>query len=309
MDLRLIWAQELFWRYRVLFIYTLMVFFCSFLYGLSAVLCKRGLQSNTAIGSLNFRKLIIVLVRNKLWILGVCLSFATNLAIIEIQSLVDISVVYPILNFSYIFVLLLGYRFLGEVLNKRQWLGIVTVSIGTLLIIFIEKTVTGSDTHVERLLSFSTLSILVICTVVYIVYKRKVKNYEICYALCTGISFGNVETYIKANTNMVIANIGEFSIFSIDSLSHFVDKWPFAMMMFFSVIGWLCMQITYSHGNVSVSVPLFAVLQSCITLSCGYFIFGEYFSFQKILGVTTIVAGVVMLVFSSGIDELEVNTV
>jgi drug/metabolite transporter (DMT)-like permease len=292
-----------------LFIYTLLVFFCSFLYGLSAVLCKHGLQSHTGIRPLNIRKLIIFLVRNKFWILGVCLSFATNLAIVEIQSFVDISVVYPILNFSYIFVLLLGYRFLGESLNKRQWLGIFTVSVGTLLIIAIEKPVTGSDTHIGRLLAFSILSILAICTMVYIVQKRRVKNYEIYYALCTGISFGNVETYIKANTNMVIANVGEFSIFSIDSLSHFVGMWPFSMMMFFSVIGWLCMQITYSHGNVSVSVPLFAVLQSFITLSCGYFIFGEYFNFQKILGVTTIVSGVVMLVLSSGIDELEVKTV
>jgi multidrug resistance protein EbrA len=291
------------------FIYTLLVFFCSFLYGLSAVLCKHGLQSNAAIRSLGFKKLIVFLVKNKVWILGACLSFATNLAIIEIQSLIDISVVYPILNFSYIFVLLLGYKFLNESLTKRQWLGIFTVSVGTLLLIFIEKPVTGSDTNVTRLLAFSTVSILTICMVVFAAYKKRMKNYEIYYAICTGISFGNVETYIKANTNLVIAEFGQFSIFSVESLSYFVGLWPFAMMMLFSVIGWLCMQITYSHGNVSVSVPLFAVLQSCITLSCGYFIFGEYFNFQKILGIATIVSGVVMLVLSSGVDELEIKTV
>lgn len=291
-----------------MFIYTLLVLFCSFLYGLSAVLCKHGLQNNAQIRSMSFKRLIVFLAKNKFWILGVCLSFATNLAIVEIQSLIDISVVYPILNFSYIFVLLLGYRFLDETLTKRQWLGIVTVSVGTLLIIFIEKTVTGSYTNVARLLSFSAFSVLTIGTIIYTVYKKKLKNYEIYYALCTGLSFGNVETYIKANTNLVIAKFGEFSIFSIDSLTYFVSLWPFAMMMVFSVIGWLCMQITYSHGNVSVSVPLFAVLQSCVTLSCGYFIFGETFNFQKILGVTTIVSGVAMLVFASGINELEVNT-
>ena len=290
-------------------IYTLLVFFCSFLYGLSAVLCKHGLQTNVDIRSLGFRNLLKFLIRNKIWILGVLLSLATNLAIVEIQSFIDISVVYPILNFSYIFVLLLGYRFLGETLTKRQWLGIVTVSVGTLLIIFIEKQVTGSDTNVQRLLSVSAASVLIICTVVLTVYIKKIKNYEIYYALCTGLSFGNVETYIKANTNMVIGELGKFSIFSIESLSYFIGLWPFAMMMFFSVVGWVCMQITYSHGNVSVSVPLFAVLQSCITLSCGYFVFGEYFSFQKVLGITTIVSGVVMLVLSSTGEELEVKTV
>ncbi len=292
-----------------MFVYTLLVLFCSFLYGLSAVLCKHGLQSNTAIRSLGFNKLLVFLVRNKVWILGVFLSFATNLAIVEIQSLIDISVVYPILNFSYIFVLLLGYKFLDESLTKRQWLGIVTVSIGTLLIIFIEKPVTGSDTNVVRLLAFSAVSILAICLAIITVYKKSIKNYEIFYALCTGISFGNVETYIKANTNQVIAEFGQFSIFSVDSLAYFISLWPFSMIILFSAIGWLCMQVTYSHGNVSVSVPLFAVLQSCITLSCGYFIFGEYFNFQKIVGVTTIVFGVVMLVFSSAVDEMEVESV
>lgn len=291
-----------------MFIYTLLVFLCSFLYGLSAVLCKHGLQHNSDIRSMSFRKLIIFLIKNKTWILGVCLSFATNLAIVEIQSFIDISVVYPILNFSYIFVLLLGYYFLDELLSKRQWLGVMTVSIGTLLIIFIDKPVTGSETQVERLLTISTVSIITICITAFTVFKRKIKNYEIYYALCTGISFGNVETYIKANTNMVITQFGEFSIFSLESLSYFVSLWPFAMLMIFSVIGWLCMQITYSHGNVSVSVPLFAVLQSCITLSCGYFVFGEYFSFQKVLGITTIVFGVIMLVISSSADQLEVNT-
>lgn len=254
---------------------------------------------------MSFKKLILFLIKNKIWVLGVFLSFATNLAIVEIQTIIDISVVYPVLNFSYIFVLLLGYIFLYEKLAKRQWIGVITVSIGTLLIIFIEKPGTGSETNIERLLAFSSTSMLLICTVIFIVYKNRVKNYEKYYALCTGLSLGNVETYIKANTNMVIAEYGGFSIFSMDSLYYFASLWPFAMMVLFSVVGWLCMQITYSHGNVSVSVPLFAVLQSCVTLFCGYFVFGEYFSFQKVLGIATIVSGVLMLVLSFGVDELE----
>lgn len=289
-------------------IYTLLVLFCSFLYGLSAVLCKHGLQKDANFRSLGLKKFLLYIVTNRLWILGVLLSFSTNLAIVEIQSFIDISVVYPILNFSYIFVLLLGYFFLDESLARRQWIGILTVTIGTLLIILIEKPVTGAHTQVVRLLGFSVVSILIICAIVFTVYRKKIKNYEIYYALCTGLSLGNVETYIKANTNMVLSEHGQFSIFSLDSLYYFVSLWPFAMMMLFSILGWVCMQITYSHGNVSVSVPLFAVLQSCVTLSCGYFVFGEYFGLQKIFGITTIVLGVVMLVLSTTEDELEVNT-
>lgn len=282
-----------------MFIHTLLVFFCSFLYGVSAVLCKYGLQNRSEYRISGLKSLLLFLIRNRVWLLGVGLSLATNLAILELQSLIDISVVYPILNFSYIFVLLLGYKFLDELLSKRQWLGVFTVVVGTLLIIFIDEPATGSETNVSGLLQFSCVSFLVIVGIIGFTWFKKVENYEICYALCTGLSFGNVETYIKATTNMVLSEVGEFSIFSTDSLLQFVSVWPFAMMVIFGIVGWVCMQITYSHGDVSVSVPLFAVLQSCVTLSCGYFIFGEAFTFQKVLGILTIVSGVLMLVFST----------
>jgi drug/metabolite transporter (DMT)-like permease len=283
------------------------VLFCAFLYGVSAVLCKRGLQSNIDIRSLTPARLLVFLLKNRIWILGVCLSFVTNFAIIEIQSFIDISVVYPILNFSYVFVILLGWTYLDEKLSRGQGLGIFTVIMGTVLIIFIEQPITGSGTRFDRLLVFNVVSLLAIVGLAVTAYRQKVNNYEIYYAIATGIAFGNVETYIKANTNIVISEIGEFSIFSVDSLYYFVNSWSFAVLMLFGVIGWLCMQITYSHGNISVSVPVFAVLQSCITISCGYFIFDEYFSLQKVVAITTILSGILMLVLLPPMAEAETN--
>ena len=60
------------------------------------------------------------------------------------------------------------------------------------------------------------------------------------------------------------------------------------------------MQITYSHGNVSITVPLFAVIQSVFTLSFVFLVFGKYFGVQKVIGVLTIISGVVVVIFSSG---------
>ncbi len=288
-------------------IHTLLVFFCSFLYGLSAVLCKHGLQHKVDVRSFSFISLLLFLVKNKIWIIGVVLSFVTNIAVVELQSFIDVSVVYPILNFSYIFVLILGYYFLNEILYKRQWIGVTTVVCGTLMIILIDNPSTGEGTNRQSLFLLNSISIAIILFLIIKVWRQKIENYEIYFAICTGICFGNVETYIKANTNMVLADLGHFSVFSMDSLAHFVMMWPFFVLMVFSVLGWVCMQVTYSHGNVSVSVPLFAVIQSCITLSCGYFVFGEHFAFQKILGIITIVSGVVMLVLSS-VNTVQLDT-
>ncbi len=280
-------------------IYILLVLFCSFLYGVSAVLCKYGLQHNVDLRTYSLKKLLMFLGKNRIWVVGVLLSFATNIAIVELQSFIDVSVVYPILNFSYIFALVLGGLFLNEVLTKHQWLGVMTIVLGTSLIIFIENLQTGEGTNTARLLVLTALSVVVIGALILAVRIKKVINYELFYAVCTGISFGNVETYIKANTNLVTDKIGYFTIFSLDSVVEFMTLWPFFFLIAFAIVGWVCMQITYSHGNVSITVPMFAVIQSCVTFSSGYFIFGEHYSPWKVIGVITIISGVVMLINST----------
>ncbi len=281
--------------------YLLLVFCCSFLYGLSAVLCKIGLQrerdSNFSIYSLG--AVLMFLIKNKIWLLGIIVSMLANVTIIQLQSFIDVSVVYPILNFSYIFVLLLGVFFLNETLSQWQWYGVFAVITGTLMILLIADTSTGTGTNSTRLLSVSVISLIIIASLIILVHAKKVVNYEILYAICTGISFGNVETYMKANTNLVNSEFGDFSVFSIASLIQFISMWPFFLLILFGVIGWVCMQITYTHGDVSITVPLFAVIQSSITLGCGYLVFGEYFSSQKLLGVAMIVSGVITLVASA----------
>jgi drug/metabolite transporter (DMT)-like permease len=280
-------------------IYTLLVLFCSFLYGVSAVLCKYGLQHNVDLRTYSLKNLLMFLGTNRIWVAGVLLSFATNIAIVELQSFIDVSVVYPILNFSYIFALVLGGLFLNEVLTRHQWLGVMTIVLGTSLIIFIENPQTGEGTNTARLLVLTMLSVGVIGALILAVRIKKVINYELFYAVCTGISFGNVETYIKANTNLVTDRIGYFTIFSLDSVVEFMTLWPFLLLLAFALVGWVCMQITYSHGNVSITVPMFAVIQSCVTFSSGYFIFGEHYSPWKLIGVITIISGVVMLISST----------
>ncbi len=234
-----------------------------------------------------------------MWLAGVVLSFVTNIAVIELQTVLDVSVVYPILNFSYIFVLLLGYYFLNEILNSKQWFGVLTVICGTALILFIETPATGQQANVWNLALISGVSIVSIATIVYWVYKCNTENYEIAYAICTGLSLGLVQIYIKANTNLVALELGHFSIFSMDAVLVFFTLWPFFMLTVFSIIGWVCTQITYSHGNVSISVPLFSVIQSVVTLVFGYFVFGEQLDLQKIAGAFTIVSGVAIVIFSA----------
>ena len=142
------------------------------------------------------------------------------------------------------------------------------------------------------------------------VNKRKSENHEIAYAICTGLSLGMVQIFIKTNTNLVTVELGRFSIFSIfstENVFYFFTVWPFFMLILFSIVGWICTQITYSHGDISISVPLFAVIQSVVTLIVGYVVFGEQMALQKIAGTVTIVLGVVIVILSST-NEVEMET-
>ena len=70
-------------------------------------------------------------------------------------------------------------------------------------------------------------------------------------------------------------------------------------MFAFGAVGWLFLQITYSHGNVSVTMPVVAVTQRIVSMSSGFFVYGEQFTMLRTIGLLTIVLGVVMLIFSS----------
>lgn len=280
--------------------YATIILVCCFMYGASAVLCKYALQRNGVVVSpMSRRKKILSVVTNKIWLVGVVLSVCANLIIIQVQSLADLSIVYPILNFAYIFTLILGYFFLDEILTKAQWLGVATTVAGTAILLFVENPATGHQTDIAHLMMIASVSILLIITLVLSARKDRRQIGEIYYAICAGVSFGNVEAFLKATTNMTVAEIGHFSVFSWESVLEFLSIWPFFIFMAFGVIGFIFMQVAYSHGDVSVSVPLITMTQRPLTLFSGYFAFGEAFPLVKILGIVTILLGVVVITHST----------
>ena len=63
---------------------------------------------------------------------------------------------------------------------------------------------------------------------------------------------------------------------------------PFFVMFLYGAAGWIFLQITYSHGNVSITIPLVAVTQRLVSMFSGYYVYGEHFSAMKIIGILVI---------------------
>ena len=280
-------------------VYTMITLFCCFLYGLSAILCKYGLQNNVNMTTFSVKKGISFLSKNKIWITGVLLGGLSNLIIIEMQAHLDISIVYSILSFSYVFVLILGHYILGEKLNDNQWSGVFSVIIGTILILTIRDLRTGKATDVGNLITLTAILVGTLCSIIIVTFKSKRFDYEIPFAVCTGICFSCVEIYLKSGTNLVAEQLGYFTILSQQSLMRFVMVWPFYIMFLFGALGWLCLQITYSRGKVSITVPVIVATQRIVSMSSGYFVFSESFSMMRILGICAIVFGVFVLILAT----------
>lgn len=272
---------------------------CSFFYAVGAIICKYSMHDLQSRARLSVIELTLFLIRNKIWIFGIIITLSTNLTVLQIQSILDVSVVHSVLNSSYIFTLLLGYLFLGEVLTRNQWIGTLTVTLGTAIILFIDNPVTGQMTDLERLLGISLVSGVLISILIVIANSRLRSNYEIFYAIAAGMAFGNSQIYVKVTTNFISDETGGFSVLSIQSLSELVHVWPSLAVALFSVIGFICMQISFSHGKVSITVALIAVISRAMSTSSGYFVFGESFPLEKVIGILVILLGVFVITFAS----------
>ncbi|MGH8657809.1 MAG: EamA family transporter [Gammaproteobacteria bacterium] len=282
--------------------YVLLTLFCSFLHGASAVLCKHALQHSGDLRALSTIKKIAAVLSNRTWLLGIFLGVSANILVVQIQSGIDISIVYPILNFAYIFTLLLGYVFLKENLTGPQWVGVILVTLGTATILLVRNPVTGGLTDMVAL-KWTTWLAMASAIGLLVLGSRSIQskhlNYEILFALCAGICFGSVETYLKTTTNLVASEIGNFSVTSLDSVVAFITAWPFFVLALFSAVGFVSLQLAFSRGHVSVTVPLIAVTQRMINMISGYFVFGEAFPVTKIIGFMTIILGAMIMVLSS----------
>ena len=125
--------------------------------------------------------------------------------------------------------------------------------------------------------------------------SRLRSNNEIFYAIAAGMAFGNSQIYVKVTTNFISDETGGFSVLSMQSLSELVHVWPSLAVALFSVIGFICMQISFSHGKVSITVALIAVISRAISTSSGFFVFGESFARVNVLGQQVVFVGVFVL--------------
>lgn len=273
--------------------YILLTLFCCFLYGASAVISKYALQKISAVKpQQRWYTRIIQILKNKYWLLGVLLSISANLIVFQLQSIVDLSFIYPILNYSYLFALLLGYIFFKEILTINEWLGIFVVSCGVALLI------SAPNHHTSQFTDFFKLNLVLIFSVLTclsLILVAKFLSYTLAYAACAGLAFANASLLLKTSTYLVIAKLGFFSVYSWQAISSLFFVWPFWLLVFYYLLGFISMQLSYFNNKVSLSVLVITVIEPTIISYGGYLIFQEHINFTKLTGIVTIICGIIFV--------------
>ena len=100
----------------------LLVLFTTLLTSSAQILWKKG----SAILAFD----IISIVTNYYLIGGIVLYIIGGTLLIISFRGGEVSVLYPIIAMSYIWVSLLSVRFLGETMNVFKWLGVISITIG-----------------------------------------------------------------------------------------------------------------------------------------------------------------------------------
>lgn len=85
-------------------------------------------------GAKHFNFNILEQLRNRNLILGVFLFVLSAFFYIYALTIERLSLLYPITSFTYIWVALISFKFLGEKMNKYKWLGVFLIVLGIFVV-------------------------------------------------------------------------------------------------------------------------------------------------------------------------------
>ncbi|MFT4967595.1 MAG: putative membrane protein [Candidatus Deianiraeaceae bacterium] len=78
----------------------------------------------------NFFEHLLLFITNKFLFIGLVLYGISTIIYVTTLQKIDLSLAYPVISISYVFVVLLAYFFLGESLSMYKVLGIMLITIG-----------------------------------------------------------------------------------------------------------------------------------------------------------------------------------
>lgn len=110
---------------------------CILLGGTTQVLFKLGMNSIGALDSaekLFSIKTLVMVLSNKYILIGLVLYAISSVLWLVGLSMLDVSLMYPLLSLAYVVTTILAFLVLNEPVHSSRWIGVVLIVIGSILV-------------------------------------------------------------------------------------------------------------------------------------------------------------------------------
>jgi len=281
--------------------YVLLTLASSLVYATATALQKHGIATRLAEFALQdvfsrFGELLAAMLKNRVWLLGfavVPLGFGLEL---QAVSMGDISVVRPLSRVESAFSVLIGVTLLGERLAPREGIGLFTMIAGALMLTLEpEPGRAFVPDAASTALALGTTGALVAGLLVAQSRRPDWLAPEYGLAAGAGLAFGLADITMKLATSVVKETTGSFQIVSAQTAGLLFQSPEFWLFAAIAITAFLVLQIAYSHGRVSVIVPVAGIAGTLLTVLLGSALLREPLSQGRVLGVLVMVVGVALV--------------
>lgn len=263
--------------------------------GGSTILLKLGILRVGGLAIHNFWSDLIPaaskLLTDRVWMTGAFLSVGGFLVYLVALQFFDLSIVKPLVNTNLLVSVVIAFIILNERLRFSEWLGVLVLVCGVLLIATSPTGSSSTNVTFTDLLSVVPLSLVLILALVTFTAKPVQNHAEVYFSIFSGLFYGLGTIYTKGMVE-ALPNIGLFVL----SLTLFLANYGVAI-----VAG----QLAFERGRLSIINPLVNGLSVSTAVVGAVLIFGEpllvtsglhpLLSLGKLVGLICILVSLVLL--------------
>jgi uncharacterized membrane protein len=278
--------------------YVLLTLASSLVYATATALQKHGIATRLPEFALEdvfsrFGELLAAMLKNRVWLIGcavIPLGFGLE---IQAVSMGDISVVRPLSRVESAFSVLIGVTLLGERLAPREGVGVFVMIAGA-LVLTLEPEPARAFVPDAASTALALGVSAALATGLLVAQSRRPDRVAPEYGLAAGagLAFGLADIMMKLGTSVVKEAAGSFQIASAQTAGLLFQTTEFWLFVAIAIAAFLVLQIAYSHGRVSVIVPVAGIAGTLLTILLGSALLREPLSQGRVLGVLVMVVGI-----------------
>ncbi len=222
---------------------------------------------------------ILSILNQKLWLFGFFLTAIGWVFFLFAYSLAPVSIIAPLNNVGILVLVGVAVFWLKEKLSSFEWLGIIIVFLGIIIVSFSSIASETQEIAFERLsLVLTTLICLILLSTTLIFpYIFNKRSSGIFYSIASGIAGGLAAIFTKILT-IVLTDLNELIIFA-------------AIFLFFQTLSFLTLQAGFQEERAMITIPLFNSFSTIVPILGGIFIFLETLNVFQILGILFMLLG------------------